>query len=1215
MDSASIPGAASIPGSGSGSGSVPASSLAVGTHPAVPTNGTTDVSAIASPDVRTAEHQAQQLASIPGSISLSMLQQSPFSPRSHQPQRHDDLAILSPTHSLNDVGSRTQHEYGISAGGGVSMAMQSPSSNAGASSIQQVAQTATFEAIPYTGPMSSPTALRDHLAGGRNQIAIGLPADYYHSRDQQLSSVQNAAHQSPVGPAARRNISFADSSFESFMQPLSGRSLVHSPINEEHPFDLSFNQHGVPRAISPHDFVDHGQNAYVSTHQRDMSQRPIAQPPLANPPLGGNLAMARGPVYSLVEREERSVPPHATSYRSIHDKGGRLLSIDQRITSQQPVSQQSVGFSFDDKTNLNRVGICSQPVRQLGSTASEDPALVHGQAAQMITSQQAMDHRYSPWQPVDDLSVTRFTPATDQDSKTFSGPQYSAVPRFGYTSLLGHAYERSFDQRAENQSLLGRRTHSGLPVYDSFDISSRQNNQPRDQQTTIVRPIGEDREASVVQGRSSWEQSYVSQQPRYYRSAAGQQIPEETIYQPVSRKPVFGFSSVAEAHAFEPWPRKRMSDFASAHSTFVEGQGRQSVVHEAADPTDRGFAYPAGREIPLAPRAFERPVPAVPFMRPSIQSHSVKQEQVSPSPFQGFKRSNDGQFDSHLASEVWNKSTLPETLTSNGVEASRHAGNQNRSNPRGFGQSVSANPSNKSEPGDILEQDLFKDNKISISGYYYHPGICGSPTWLKDLTVNYLTDSEVLYYFNVIALMGRMQPDFRYKYDSADRKNIIVNLTLWGNTIIHAELTSDSLHAAEVFAYRQTLEKMQKHNSDWVIPPLPKDGPTSPGWVWTKLLKDFCADQGFPKPRYKSSQDGMGWYCNLSINSKPYISARGCKTLTEAESTAAHMALYQLAIMGFDHSARSPIHSPFDQSSHNAPVSVWGSSGKFMESPFNSSLRPKNDPRSSVFSKYKLSTATVPKKGSLSKISPKKGPSGPSRKQPDRTVRYAGVSKSSDHSKKKASAFYYNRAKWIKRRRIEALETQLREAQNWEPVQQNPAKLPPQFAHAANRVPLSDCRLLPMEHQKDHVEDPLVRLRSLDGKLALLSPRSSFREILKTICEVLKIDYPEIFRGDRPNNSRAMFPYAHEMFAKFTGDPYLSRASPIKLCHVHNPDPEIAQEIGVKSVILYLLSIVKDDADLDQKAYETESPNVRRIECETIQSLSAQNKPIGALLY
>lgn len=102
--------------------------------------------------------------------------------------------------------------------------------------------------------------------------------------------------------------------------------------------------------------------------------------------------------------------------------------------------------------------------------------------------------------------------------------------------------------------------------------------------------------------------------------------------------------------------------------------------------------------------------------------------------------------------------------------------------------------------------------------------------------MSYLTDNEVLFFFNVIAIMGQMKPQFKFKHGNSGGEKVIARLTLWGYLVV-AEPTSDSVRAAEVIACRQALEKMQEQNSKWVVPPLPTDGPTGPGWIWTKLLK------------------------------------------------------------------------------------------------------------------------------------------------------------------------------------------------------------------------------------------------------------------------------------------------------------------------------------------------------------------------------------------
>lgn len=88
------------------------------------------------------------------------------------------------------------------------------------------------------------------------------------------------------------------------------------------------------------------------------------------------------------------------------------------------------------------------------------------------------------------------------------------------------------------------------------------------------------------------------------------------------------------------------------------------------------------------------------------------------------------------------------------------------------------------------------------------------------------------------------------------------------------------------------------------------------------------------------------------------------------------------------------------------------------------------------------------------------------------------------------------------------------------------------------------------------------------------------------------------------------------MLAKFdSSHPYLSRASPIKLADVENPDPEIAEEIAVKHVILHLLKMAKEDANISEKRYKNELGALRDIEGETKTCLDRQSRPSGVLSY
>lgn len=115
------------------------------------------------------------------------------------------------------------------------------------------------------------------------------------------------------------------------------------------------------------------------------------------------------------------------------------------------------------------------------------------------------------------------------------------------------------------------------------------------------------------------------------------------------------------------------------------------------------------------------------------------------------------------------------------------------------------------------------------------------------------------------------------------------------------------------------------------------------------------------------------------------------------------------------------------------------------------------------------------------------------------------------------------------------------------------------------------------------------------------------------ICDVQGANYPSITRQKKPGNQ---YPHAYELLAKFdSSHPYLSRASPIKLADVENPDPEITDEIAVKHVILKMLKIAKEDAQVSEKTYKNQLRFLCDIEGETRDFLKRQSRPSGTLSY
>lgn len=723
MEPTSIPGLAFS--MGSSSGSVLSSSLAVCSPEALPTDPTTIVPMTTSNDVETTGHQAQQLASVFGSVTMSTAQKSPSLPQPNQHSEHDNLALLRSLGPLDETQSRARLEDRISGAGSLPILLQSAGSNAG-TSVKEVACNPTFRAIPCIDPMTSPAFPRSQLADNQNLIYTGLPVEHHHAQNPHTSSLETAANLLH-GSTTHGNDLFADRRLDLSIQPPSGGRFAYSSAHEGTPFQPSIDQQIIQSTMTPRDpTLFHSQNVHLLDRQQAMSQLSIAHV-LANAPLSGNSVMAGKQIYSPAGPGDMSIQPSARSHGSTHNQGGRL-SIDQRIASQSPAVIQDNDPPSDD---LNRGRISSPVGRQLGAVMPQGSTPAYDQATQVLMDKQTMNPRYSPWQPVDEYYGTRFELSNHQESRLSPGLQYSSLPRFGQTSLLGNAHGHYYEQRAANQQLVADRALSGLPAPESFDIASHQNNRSQDQHALGVRPFRGDHGSSNLQGHFSWDQSYERQRPEYYHPTTSWHIPNDMTYQPVARRPIFGFSSLDEAQAFEPLPRKRELQFSNTHRALAEEQHRQSNVQNIADPNHQSgkvsFAFPAGRDTAKAPHPFERPVSDFPTIRSSTQAHTVKQEHVSPKPLDDLRKSDDEQFVANTTPEFWDQFALSKFSASKDLDNLHHADNGKGSNNPRFGQVSLDDPRAKLEPGEILEYGSVKSPEASLTSVYYHPGASGTP--------------------------------------------------------------------------------------------------------------------------------------------------------------------------------------------------------------------------------------------------------------------------------------------------------------------------------------------------------------------------------------------------------------------------------------------------------------------------------------------------------
>lgn len=105
-----------------------------------------------------------------------------------------------------------------------------------------------------------------------------------------------------------------------------------------------------------------------------------------------------------------------------------------------------------------------------------------------------------------------------------------------------------------------------------------------------------------------------------------------------------------------------------------------------------------------------------------------------------------------------------------------------------------------------------------------------------------LSGGQVMFSFGVLCVMAQLSPHFEFKYGSKNGKNIGVKLTIYGHTVL-IDPTSPDSYAARIEACRRALKKLKKYNPDWLFPPTPMDGPTSPAWNWIQLVRGkLCFD-------------------------------------------------------------------------------------------------------------------------------------------------------------------------------------------------------------------------------------------------------------------------------------------------------------------------------------------------------------------------------------
>jgi hypothetical protein len=81
--------------------------------------------------------------------------------------------------------------------------------------------------------------------------------------------------------------------------------------------------------------------------------------------------------------------------------------------------------------------------------------------------------------------------------------------------------------------------------------------------------------------------------------------------------------------------------------------------------------------------------------------------------------------------------------------------------------------------------------------------------------------------------MAHLRPEFVFR--RGEDESIGAKLTLWGHTVV-IDPSANNVTEAKVAACRRALELIQESNPDWLVPPQPIDGPTTPDWNWIWML-------------------------------------------------------------------------------------------------------------------------------------------------------------------------------------------------------------------------------------------------------------------------------------------------------------------------------------------------------------------------------------------
>ncbi|KAL4975903.1 hypothetical protein BDW66DRAFT_151438 [Aspergillus desertorum] len=421
---------------------------------------------------------------------------------------------------------------------------------------------------------------------------------------------------------------------------------------------------------------------------------------------------------------------------------------------------------------------------------------------------------------------------------------------------------------------------------------------------------------------------------------------------------------------------------------------------------------------------------------------------------------------------------------------------------------------------------------------------------LLSLDVDSVSESDILYYFGVLATEALLLPRFQF---TKGRKNRYwgVKMTIYGMTFIRSHVY-ESRRTAKVSICREALKKLRVEFPNWVVPEGPKESLAPSSLDWVETLQEYCVHSSLPEPVYTKYVHHKGYRHEVEIDGDAYFAPlKYYAAELQSKQGAAHVALYNLLVR--------EDYGRVDAEGH--PTSLKKSNGALLAVvPGDAHRKSTERMESECLSSRKRSHETL---SDVSAQNCLRSPIG-----------------------QRASSWRLKENERTKRARR-------RGGKNRSPATTSQVKPAP---GNANLQPLKNCRLAVMEVPVIQEErrwevtpsDISRELQDVGSWVAKLE-RESWHSMLEEVCNLLKLEHPEI-RIDRSDGRLIETEGQYTAAAYFKSDPFLARAGAIGRIQAFSGTRIAVHEACAWNVCDYLIDLVMEDMMLeDKKAKEREA--------------------------